>query len=78
MYPCDCLQKQILWGGRWQDGAAGSSGEDMEQLFSYLSRWGFSTKTMTAASVYIMIILYRYRTCTDFTCTYIDREDVLT
>ena len=41
---------QILWGGRWQDGAAGGSGEDMEQLFSYLSRWGFPTKYLTAAS----------------------------
>ncbi|XP_065901149.1 uncharacterized protein [Dysidea avara] len=41
---------QILWGGRWQDGAAGGSGEDMEQLFSYLSRWGFPTKYLTAAN----------------------------
>jgi len=45
------MHQQILWGGRWQDGAAGGSGEDMEQLFSYMSRWGFATKTMTAASM---------------------------
>ena len=41
------------WGGRWQDGAAGGSGEDMEQIFSYLSRWRFATKSMTAASTYV-------------------------
>ncbi|XP_065919720.1 uncharacterized protein [Dysidea avara] len=40
-WPCG-----IIWGGRWQDGAAGGSGEDMEQLFSNLSRWAFSTKNV--------------------------------
>ena len=52
---CVCIHvsmhQQILWGGRWQDGVAGGSREDMEQLFSYMSRWGFATKTMTAASM---------------------------
>ena len=48
---------QVLWGGRWQDGAAGGSGEDMEQIFSYLSRWNFTTKTMTAAGR-VSICLY--------------------
>lgn len=47
-------------GGRWQDGAAGSSGEDMEQLFSYLSRWGFPTKAMTAASTYVILSCDNY------------------
>ena len=42
---------QIIWGGRWQDGAAGGSGEDMEQLFSNLSRWTFSTKMLSAAGM---------------------------
>lgn len=37
---------QILWGGRWQHGAGGGAGEDMEQFFSYMSRWGSSTKNM--------------------------------
>ena len=43
-----CLQ--LLWGGRWQDGAAAGSGEDMELLFSYLSRLNLITKNMSAAS----------------------------
>ena len=42
---------QIIWGGRWQDGAASGSGEDMEQLFSNLSRWAFSTKMLSAAGM---------------------------
>jgi len=46
---------QIIWGGRWQDGAAGGSGEDMEQLFSNLSRWAFSTKMLSAAGMYTII-----------------------
>ena len=40
---------QILWGGRWQNGAAAGAGEDMEQLFSYMSRWSSTTKNMHAA-----------------------------
>lgn len=40
---------QILWGGRWQEGAAGGAGEEMEQLFSYLSRFNITTKYMSAA-----------------------------
>ena len=32
-----------------QDGSAGSTGEEMEQLFSYLSRLNLTTKNMTAA-----------------------------
>ena len=40
---------QLLWGGRWQEGSAASTGEDMEQLFSYLSRLNVTTKNMNAA-----------------------------
>jgi len=29
-------------GGRWQENSAAGSGEDMELLFSYLSRWGLT------------------------------------
>ena len=36
-------------GGRWQEGAAFGAGEDMEQLFSYLSRFNNTTKCMTAS-----------------------------
>ena len=37
-------------GGRWQNGSAAAAGEEMEQLFSYLSRFNITTKSMTAAS----------------------------
>ena len=47
---------KVLWGGRWQDGAAAGSGEDMEQFFSYLSRWSSSTKSMLAYSKYFFLI----------------------
>jgi len=40
---------KILWGGRWQEGAAYGSGEDMEQLFSNLSRLNATTKYMCAS-----------------------------
>jgi hypothetical protein len=41
-----------LFGGQWQDGAAAGSGEDMELLFSYLSRLGIITKAMGPASTF--------------------------
>ena len=40
---------QLLWGGHWQEGSAASTREDMEQLFSYLSRLDVTTKNMNAA-----------------------------
>ena len=43
---------QILWGGRWQPNAAGGAGEEMEQLFSYLSRFNLTTKYMSAAGLF--------------------------
>lgn len=42
---------QILWGGRMQNGSAGSTGEEMEQLFSYMSRLNLTTKNVTAAGM---------------------------
>lgn len=45
-----CMSTKILWGGRWQDETGAGSGEDMEQLFSYLSKWGFTTRNMLAYS----------------------------
>ena len=36
-------------GGRWQHKAAFSTGEDMEQFFSFLSRFNVTTKNMSAA-----------------------------
>ncbi|XP_064386631.1 uncharacterized protein LOC135335130 [Halichondria panicea] len=40
---------QVLWGGRWQPNSAAGAGEEMEQLFSYLSRFNLTTKYMNAA-----------------------------
>ena len=62
----------MLWGARWQDGAGAGSGEDMELFFSYISRWGPSTKYMLAYRTYMEHYLSMY-------CTYnIGREDFLT
>ena len=46
------------WGGRWQDGSAAAAGEELEQLFSYLSRFNITTKYMTAASFQRLEILF--------------------
>ena len=43
---------QILWGGRWQEGAAFGAGEDMEQLFSYLYN---TTKSMNASGMFASV-----------------------
>ncbi|XP_028415543.1 uncharacterized protein LOC114538615 [Dendronephthya gigantea] len=40
---------QFTWGGRWQDGAANGTGEEAEQVNSYISRLGSTTKRMSAA-----------------------------
>ena len=47
---------QILWNGRWIDGAAAGSGEEVEQLFSYLSRFNLTTKHMNAAGMFNKLI----------------------
>ncbi|XP_066933858.1 uncharacterized protein [Clytia hemisphaerica] len=38
------LECQVVWSGEWLDGTGRSTGEETEQLFSYLSRFGNSTK----------------------------------
>ena len=48
---------QILWGGRWQNGAANGAGEEMEQLFSYLSRFNLTTKYMSAAGIPLLYMI---------------------
>lgn len=35
-----------LWGGRWQDGAAATTGEEVEHINSHFSRLGCCTKHM--------------------------------
>lgn len=37
---------QALWGGRWQDGAAATTGEEVEHINSHFSRLGCCTKHM--------------------------------
>ena len=40
--------------------AAMGTGEEVEQLFSYLSRFNFTTKNMTAAGLLYYYYLYLY------------------
>ena len=42
--------KQVIWGGRWQDGSACSTGEEVEQINSHMSRCGNTTKYMLPES----------------------------
>lgn len=49
-WPC-----QVLWGGRWQNQAAASTGEDMEQLFSFMSRFNMTTKNMSAVGMIVLV-----------------------
>ena len=35
---------QVIWGGRWQVGSACSTGEEVEQINSHVSRCGNTTK----------------------------------
>ncbi|KAJ7349533.1 hypothetical protein OS493_038720 [Desmophyllum pertusum] len=37
---------QVLWGGRWQEGSACTTGEEMEQINAHMSRCGNTTKYM--------------------------------
>ena len=54
---------------RWQVGAGAGAGEDMEQLFSYLSRLGITTKNNTAAGAYTYIHTYIHTyVCTEYVC----------
>ncbi len=72
---------KILWGGRWQPNAAGGSGEEMEQLFSYLSRFNFTTKYMSAAGLLynavfpgVYIIVYRKRRAAYRGCNILEQQ----
>jgi hypothetical protein len=39
----------VTWGGRWQEGSAYTTGEEVEQINGYISRLGSTTKYMNAA-----------------------------
>ena len=58
---------QVIWGGRWQDGSACSTGEEVEQINSHMSRCGNTTKYMLPESEwkpstrsYIPVMIGRY------------------
>ena len=41
---------QVIWGGRLQEGSACFTGEEVEQINSYMSRCGNTTKYMLSES----------------------------
>ena len=52
---------QFTWGGRWQDGAANTTGEEAEQVNCYISRLGSTTKRMTAAGIFSTVAVRFHR-----------------
>lgn len=44
--------EQVRWGGRSQDGAGNTVGEEVEQVNSFLSRAALTTKYMTKSGWY--------------------------
>jgi len=46
-----------LWGGRWQTGAAATTGEEVKQINSHFSRLGCCTKHMLPEGFSTSIIL---------------------
>ena len=56
----------MKWDGRYQEGAAYSSGEYVEQFFSYLSRYSCTTKYMSASSKQdVNVIAFRSFFCSE-------------
>lgn len=49
---------QILWVGHWKKGAAGTIGEEMEQVNADISQLSHTTKHMTRAGKHIYISAY--------------------
>ena len=43
---CAVCLIQVLWGGRWQEGSACTTGEEVEQINAHMSRCGNTTKYM--------------------------------
>ncbi|XP_072038895.1 uncharacterized protein [Amphiura filiformis] len=46
----EAWDSQVKWGGRYQEDAGMGRGEEMEQIFSYLSRLNSMTKNVSAAN----------------------------
>lgn len=53
---------QILWSGHWKKGAAATLGEEQEQVFSTMSRYGSCTKHMSDACKCFKHVLKAYNT----------------
>ena len=53
---------QVIWSGEWLEGTGRSTGEETEQLFSYLSRFGNTTKHQSPESIlfYCIYCFYFY------------------
>ena len=49
---------KVLWGGRWQNGASGTTGEEVEQINSHFSRLGNSTKHMLPEGMHILMYIH--------------------
>ena len=56
----------VIWGGRWQEGSACSTGEEVEQINSHLSRCVNTTKYMLPEGT-VHDILYRAVSLLQFT-----------
>lgn len=65
-----------------QDGSATTTGEEMEQLFSYMSRLNITTKNMTAAGIPHVHNLHYYMANAKLKkweiCVFIGREEHIT
>lgn len=52
---------KVLYGGLWKRGSGYTIGEEDEQVFSYLSRTGVTTKHMSPERMYkILCLIIRY------------------
>ena len=49
-YLCSYIYFQILYGGRYQVGSGLTTGEELEQVHSIISKAGFTTKYKSSAS----------------------------
>ena len=55
--PQQC-QIQVLWGGRWQEGSACTTGEEVEQINAHMSRCGNTTKYMLPEGMLLVTVLH--------------------
>lgn len=51
----------MLWGGRWQEGSACTTGEEVEQINAHMSRCGNTTKYMLPEGMILLTVLHELR-----------------